>query len=320
MSRQLSLPPDLVIRLLDEVADGICFVDTERRVTYWNRAAERLTGVPAWSILGHCCGEGRLVHCDGKGKVCCRSGCPLSAVMHGSEMESQELFVRCTDGSRRPVVVTATPVRDEQGNIIGAVEIFRDNRAKRDAEQEKERAIRLATIDPLTGLGNRRKLELVLGAYLKEGFMAESPGVLLLLDVDHFKQVNDTYGHDAGDMVLRIVARTIEACVRNVDTVARWGGEEFVIFLPGARRGSGEDIAQRLRWQVAKTVTRVDHRTLEVSCSIGGAEVAPEDTVPELIRRADQQMYRAKHSGRNRVCFAAEPGATARELHAALAG
>jgi diguanylate cyclase (GGDEF)-like protein/PAS domain S-box-containing protein len=310
----------MVVRLLDEVADGIYFVDSERRVTYWNRAAERITGFSAGAILGSCCGDGRLVHCDATGKILCRSGCPLSAVMHGSEMETQEVFVRCQDGSRRAVVVTATPVRDAQGTIIGAVEIFRDNRARLDAEEERQRALRLATMDPLTGLANRRKLESLLGAYMKEGFTAESPGVLLLLDVDHFKQVNDTYGHDAGDMVLQIVARTIEACVRNVDTVARWGGEEFVVFLPGARGGSGEEIAQRLRSQVAKTVIRVDSRTVEVSCSIGGAEVAPEDSVSALFRRADQQMYRAKQAGRNRVCFDTEPGTIAPDLLAVVAG
>jgi diguanylate cyclase (GGDEF)-like protein/PAS domain S-box-containing protein len=319
MSRQLSLPPDLVIRLLDEVADGIYFVDTERRVTYWNRAAERITGFSAASILGNCCGEGRLVHCDAAGKILCRSGCPLSAVLHGSEVESQEAFVRCQDGSRRAVVVTATPVRDATGRVIGAVEIFRDIRADLDAAEEKERALRLATMDPLTGLANRRKLELVLGSYLSEGFMSESPGVLLLLDVDHFKRVNDTFGHDAGDIVLQIVARTIESCVRNVDTVARWGGEEFVVFLPGARRGSGEEIAQRLRWQVARTVIRLDARTVDVSCSIGGAEVVAEDSMHDLFRRADREMYRAKQTGRNRVCFSAGSGTSEATLLEVLA-
>lgn len=150
--------------------------------------------------------------------------------------------------------------------------------------------------------------------YLAEGYVARAPGVLLLLDVDHFKKVNDSYGHEAGDAVLRTVARTLEGCVRVGDTVGRWGGEEFVVLLAATTQEQGKEIAERLRCQVERTVTRlgeqemgergIGERGIVVTCSVGGAEVEAGDTVRALVRRSDEQMYRAKKEGRNRVCFA----------------
>jgi diguanylate cyclase (GGDEF)-like protein len=249
----------------------------------------------------------------------CRQGCPLTAVLEGSEVENHEMYVRCRDGSRRPVAVTATPVRDEDGRIVGAVEVFRDNREKLAVEEERERALRLACLDALTGVANRRRMERTLENYLAEGYVARAPGVLLLLDVDHFKKVNDTCGHEAGDAVLRTVARTLEGCVRVGDTVGRWGGEEFVVLLAATTREQGKEIAERLRCQVERTVTRVGEqemgergigergigeRGIVVTCSVGGAVIEDGDTVRTLVRRSDEQMYRAKKEGRNRVCFA----------------
>jgi diguanylate cyclase len=162
----------------------------------------------------------------------------------------------------------------------------------------------LSSRDALTGLANRRHFEMALAAEIDRVARAGESALLLLLDIDHFKRVNDTHGHPAGDAVLRAVARSLADCVRPMDTVARFGGEEFVIILPNCEPAFGHTVAERIRAGVhAQVVPVAPGVSLQVTVSIGGA-FAPRwvRTSPELwIERADQQLYRAKSSGRNRT-------------------
>ena len=168
----------------------------------------------------------------------------------------------------------------------------------------------LSLKDPLTGLSNRRYFQTVLGREIDVVARSGEPALLLMLDIDHFKKVNDTHGHPAGDAVLQAVAQTLSSCVRPMDTVARFGGEEFVIILPSCQGPYGYQVAERIRTSVnAMTVTLASGVTIRVTISIGGA-FAPRwvRSTPELwIDRADIELYRAKSEGRNRVCIDALP-------------
>lgn len=164
----------------------------------------------------------------------------------------------------------------------------------------------LSSRDPLTGLANRRQFELVLTQELGRVARSGDPALLLTLDIDHFKRVNDAHGHAAGDALLRAVAAQLLDCVRPMDTVARIGGEEFAIVLPNCSPGFGPTVAERIRRRVeAARVALPKGQTLAVSVSLGGA-FAPQwvRSTPALwLERADQQLYRAKREGRNRACF-----------------
>ena len=164
----------------------------------------------------------------------------------------------------------------------------------------------LSSRDPLTGLANRRQFELVLTQELGRVARSGDPALLLTLDIDHFKRVNDAHGHAAGDAVLQAVAAQLLECVRPMDTVARIGGEEFAIVLPNCSPGFGPTVAERIRQRVAAArVVRPDGQVLSVTVSLGGA-FAPQwvRSTPALwLQRADQQLYRAKREGRNRACF-----------------
>ncbi|HPO18302.1 MAG TPA: GGDEF domain-containing protein [Rubrivivax sp.] len=164
--------------------------------------------------------------------------------------------------------------------------------------------------DALTGLANRRSFELALAREIDRVARAGEPALLLALDIDHFKKVNDTYGHASGDLVLKAVAKALLECVRPMDLVARVGGEEFAIVMPNCAPAFGQAVAERVRRRVeAMPVALTRSRQLQVSVSIGGA-FAPQwvRSSPALwIERADQQLYRAKAEGRNRVCL--EPSA-----------
>lgn len=164
----------------------------------------------------------------------------------------------------------------------------------------------LSSRDALTGLANRRQFDMTLEREADRVARAGEPALVLLLDIDHFKQVNDTYGHGAGDLVLQAVARTLQDCVRPMDTVARYGGEEFAIVLPNCAPAFAQATAERVRRAVEEC--RIDvapNVTLSVTLSAGGA-FAPQwvRSSPQIwTERADAQLYRAKSEGRNRTCL-----------------
>jgi diguanylate cyclase (GGDEF)-like protein len=162
----------------------------------------------------------------------------------------------------------------------------------------------LSSRDALTGLANRRSFDLALAREIDRVARSGEPALLLMLDIDHFKRVNDTYGHAAGDQVLRAVAGALLESVRPMDLVARVGGEEFAIVLPNCASAFGETVAERIRRRVERMPVPVGPGLrLAVSISIGGA-FAPQwvRSTPALwVERADQQLYRAKSLGRNLV-------------------
>ena len=168
----------------------------------------------------------------------------------------------------------------------------------------------LSSRDALTGLANRRSFELALAREIDRVARVGEPALLLGLDIDHFKQVNDTHGHASGDLVLKAVATALLECVRPMDMVARVGGEEFAIVMPNCPAAFGEAVAERVRRRVEAMPVQIGTRKqIRVSVSIGGA-FAPQwvRSSPALwIERADVQLYRAKTGGRNRVCL--EPSA-----------
>jgi two-component system cell cycle response regulator len=172
----------------------------------------------------------------------------------------------------------------------------------------RETAIEMAVIDGLTGLHNRRYLERHLAILVHEAIEREKPLSVLVMDIDHFKTINDTHGHAAGDEVLKEFARRVQKAVRGIDVVCRLGGEEFVLAMPDTDAALALLVAERLRQKIAAETFRLpeESASIAVTVSIGIACLAGgEESAETLIRRADQALYRAKRNGRNRVVSAA---------------
>lgn len=169
----------------------------------------------------------------------------------------------------------------------------------------------LSLRDPLTGLSNRRHFNHLLNREIESVARSGESVLLLIMDIDHFKKVNDTHGHHAGDLVLQAVSKCLQACVRPMDTVSRFGGEEFAAILPNCPSSFGPVVAERIREAVAAlAITVSPSETIQVTISIGGA-YAPEwvrSTQELWTERADEQLYRAKSAGRNRVFIEEQRG------------
>jgi diguanylate cyclase (GGDEF)-like protein len=178
-------------------------------------------------------------------------------------------------------------------------------------QQQAEELIDMRTkaaLDPLTNICNRGVFDKAIIALTKRAAGTNSPLSLVVLDVDHFKRVNDTWGHPAGDAVLIGVARCMEEQVREGDVVARIGGEEFALVLPGANLNVARAVAERLRLSVAAANFSEPAAGVKVTASFGVAQMGPSELPKSLIRRADQAMYAAKHAGRNQVKLSEQRG------------
>ena len=174
-----------------------------------------------------------------------------------------------------------------------------------DLKTKLVQAEQIATRDALTGLANRRMFDSALLRAAQSAAVEKAPMSLLLLDIDHFKKFNDTYGHPLGDNVLRLVGRVLMDHIKGRDTAARYGGEEFAIILPGADINGGVTVGDQVRSILERRpiMNRTTGQRLGVvTCSVGVAQYRLGEPVGELVSRADQSLYRAKREGRNRVC------------------
>ncbi len=238
---------------------------------------------------------------DAAGQQLCRSACPLAATMGDGEPREAEVFLRHREGHRVPVRVRTTPVRDREGKVIGAVEIFDDSTELSAGRREISELRDLAMRDALTGLPNRRHFEMSTASRIAELAGYGRPFGLLIADIDRFKLVNDQHGHAAGDVALRTVARTLLESSRAMDDIARFGGEEFVLTITDVDAAALRGIAERFRALVERSRVRSDDRDLRITISLGGTIAAVGETAEVIFERADAALYRAKEGGRNRV-------------------
>jgi diguanylate cyclase (GGDEF)-like protein/PAS domain S-box-containing protein len=289
---------DLYKELLDRMSDGVYFVDRDRKILYWNEGATRLTGYKPEEIVGLYCQDNTLCHVDGAGNQLCLSGCPLSDCLEGGASHESEIFLRHKQGRRVPVNVRVQPIRGTNGEIIGAVEIFRDNTTQIEVRRKAEAMERLAFLDPLTQQPNRRFLEMSLRTALVEYQTPGDPFGVLIFDLNEFKAINDRFGHGSGDRALQQVAKTLAGALRAADVVGRWGGDEFLAIVRNVSLELLGELAERCASLVRETSFRNNDGAFEgLSISVGAAVVKPGDDIDSLIARADRRMYRRKKGG-----------------------
>jgi diguanylate cyclase (GGDEF)-like protein/PAS domain S-box-containing protein len=292
---------DMYRTILDNLNDGVYVVDRERCIQFWNKASERITGFSEADAVGKHCYDNFLLHVDNEGTLLCKNMCPLAHTMEDGTPRQAQVYLRHKKGHRKPVHVSAMALRNEAGEVVGAIEIFSDDTQTMAALSEVETLREQALLCALTGVGNRRYTEQTLETKLAEAKERGSALGVVMIDIDFFKGFNDKYGHQAGDVVLRMVARTLAADMRNFDFLGRWGGEEFVALLPGMNLPMLRARAERLRALVQRSSREVSKGKLSVTISLGAALSSPGDTCETVFDRADKLLYESKSAGRNRV-------------------
>ncbi|MFO0958863.1 MAG: sensor domain-containing diguanylate cyclase [Isosphaeraceae bacterium] len=302
----LPLGPGFFETLFDNLYDGIYFVDRGRRILHWNKSAERISGYSKGEVVGRSCHHRVLDHADAEGRSLCLGQCPLAQSMRTGLPESARVYMRHKDGRRIAVDVHIVPIRDSQDQVVGGVEVFRDASSMVALESAYSKMQELSERDPLTGAANRRYLDAILAQQFELLRRAGIPFAVVMADLDHFKRVNDTWGHPAGDRALIGFVRALEQSCRPTDVVGRYGGEEFLAILPNTQLEQARTIAERMRLAAAEVATPEigGHR---VTSSFGAAEAGPDETFDALLRRADTALYDAKRLGRNRVACSDSP-------------
>jgi len=290
---------DTYKRIIENLHDGLYFVDRKRIITYWNKAAERITGFTAREVVGKSCSDNILTHVDGDGNKLCTGTCPLAATIGNGNPCETEAYLHHKDGHRVPVSIRASALTDNDGNIIGGIELFTDISNQAANELRVKELEKLALLDNLTQLANRTYIEREIQSRLEEKKRFNVPFGILFIDIDHFKTFNDTYGHDVGDNVLKFVANTLVANHRPFDLYGRWGGEEFIGVIRNVDPKNLESVGERLRSLIEHSYIIHEKEKLCVTVSIGATLVSENDTVDSLVKRADTLLYKSKASGRN---------------------
>lgn len=286
----------LLARALDATSDLVMLTDAKSRIIFVNKAFEDATGYPLSAI-------------ESKTAAILKSGMhddEFYAAMYSTLSSGRDFrakFVnRRRDGSLFHVEQTISTIFDDLGRATHHISVSKDVSQQVEREQA---LLRAATKDKLTGLFNRYQGEKTLREAATKA--QEEGGLLSLImaDVDHFKRINDRFGHLAGDRVLTEIARILQGAVRSQDAVIRWGGEEFVIVLADCPMAEAIELAERIRKRVH---AYRDGEIGSVTLSLGVAQFSPDEAIEALIARADAALYDAKHAGRDRLSVASTAG------------
>lgn len=308
--RLLDIAPLARDELVQHMDDGFVVVDASDRIVDMNRAAERLTHVTAKQIRGK--GASAILEVF-EGVVASLKGADAWSVITPVHVEGDLRYIDCD------VTSLATGLGNPEAHLItlhDVTDLKRSEHRLKELNDELEASLREINVlkeqlqeqairDPLTTLYNRRFLDDSLGREIARAQRSAVPVAFLMLDVDHFKQVNDTYSHAAGDAALRAVSQVLLAGARAGDTVARYGGEEFIVVMPDSSKADAFGRAEQIRRRIGETIVHFGTTMFSVHVAIGVAEFPSDGTsAAEAIAAADMAMYRGKESGRNKTIAA----------------
>lgn len=291
--------PQRYVELVQSIsAYGIYLLDREGRIASWNQGAENITGLNPRQAIGRRFAElfGRQAQTENLPEK------TLQYVRANQHCREEQPRIKA-NGDAFIALTSLDSVRSASGELSGFVEVFEDITERR---QREDALYKQATCDAMTQVYNRGHFNALAGQEIERARRFAEPLSVALLDIDHFKNVNDTYGHDVGDQAIIALARCCESSIRKIDFVGRLGGEEFAVLQPRASKQAAMEMANRLRQDIARIRIPLPpgHRIRELSftASIGVAELRPHtENIRELLKNADSALYQSKREGRNRV-------------------
>ena len=287
-------------RLLDNMHDAAVFIDAAFRVTFWNHGAERLTGIGTSSIRQRKWSSRLLTMRNEKGGLLADDDCPVVSAIKSGAQSLRRLTMSGRTGQPMAVDTHTIPVVSDDGTIRGAILLLHDASSETSLEKRCQNLHEKATKDPMTQVANRAEFDRALEMFINTHKQHQVPCSLIICDLDKFKLVNDTYGHQAGDETIKILATLLKNSCRPGDFVARYGGEEFVMLCADCDNATVARRAEQVRKALANTPQPALNGR-EVTASFGVTEIQPGDTSETMLRRADRGLLMAKAKGRNVV-------------------
>ncbi len=287
-------------KLLDNMYDAVVFVNSRGRIVQWNHGAERLTGIAGASIRQQRWHPDILKLSDEKNRPISEDDCPVLAAIGSGVQSLRRLTVWGRNGRSAAVDSHVIPVIGSDGTTEGAILLLHDASSEISLEQRCQSLADKASRDPLTQVANRAEFDRVHAMFITAHQQQHAPCSLLICDLDRFKRVNDTYGHQAGDDVIRSLAALLKGASHAGDLVARYGGEEFVMLLADCDNTTASRRADQIRLALSQ-VPQPKMNGQSVTVSFGVTEIQPGDSAETMLRRADRALLTAKENGRNQV-------------------
>ncbi|WP_158264948.1 diguanylate cyclase domain-containing protein [Blastopirellula marina] len=286
--------------LVRHIHDAVIYLDLNLEIVGWNQAAERLTGLTREAVEGHQWSSELLGMADQNGRRLQPENDPVRAAITGASQTIDRLSIR--NAANKFVTVTAhvVPVIGEDGKTIGVTIQMHDTTSMESLEEQIESLHYKATRDPLTGLVNRAEMDRALSEMVERHTAAGKACSVIICDIDFFKRINDTYGHQAGDEALTGFAKLLQAYARPGDVTARYGGEEFVVLCPNSNNETAAALAERIRSELA-SISQQALGGKNMTASFGVTEIQHGDTADTILNRADRALLQSKELGRNIV-------------------
>ncbi len=286
--------------LLENMHDGIIFLNADCHVTFWNRGAERLTGINSESILQRPFAFSLLKLRDADGTILGDPDCPFLTPLRDGSQSRRRVLIEGRNGKDLPVDAHAIPVTDSRGGILGISLLLHDASGQASLEERCHDLCVQVKHDPLTQLANRAEFDRVFALFFNVHMERRLPCSLVICDLDRFKQINDNYGHIAGDEVIKRFSQLLKSLCRPGDLVARYGGEEFVLLYADCDNAAAVARAEEIR----KSFSSIYHPILgdkHCTASFGVTELQAGDDAGTMLNRADRALLMAKEGGRNAV-------------------
>lgn len=287
--------------VLENLPTGVYLVDTERRIVFWNAGAENITGYLRQEVLGRSCDDNLLMHCDADCNILCGTACPLLATMHDGSPREVDVFLRHKDGQRVPVRVRAMPVRNADGQIVGAAESFDERVLLPEAElQPNSHAVRDHK-DLHTGVLDHASMHAHLSAVILDYNEFHVPFGVLNIAVDKLDEFRESHGARGAETIAAVVARTLTCNLHRDDVVGRWSRNRFLVIVAKSTPADLAKTAERLRQIVGSAAVPWWGDRIAPSISLGATSVRQEDSTENLIARSEEAVARSLSEGGNRV-------------------
>ena len=287
-------------KLIENMHHGVVFVDAQRRILQWNTGCERLTGIAADAALGRQWTPSMLQMVDQQGITIEDDDCPVALSVSAGTQVMGRVDIVGRSGRRLKVNVQITPVTDKRGTPWGATLLLQDASSEASLEERCQTLHAEMTRDPLTQVANRAEFDRTLVLFVDAHQETDLPCSLIMADIDHFKKINDTFGHQAGDEAIVSFAKLLKSMCRAGDVVARYGGEEFAVLCADCDNATAATRAEQIRKRLAETTHAVlgNH---SFTASFGVSQLQAGDKPETLLRRSDRALLQAKEQGRNQV-------------------